>query len=183
MMRRFVGIAVLASLVGAALPARAEDDGAKQMAALRAELARTKAEVKHLREAFDQLTATSTRLQAAIGAMTNSMNASREHTAALQKQNADLQREVTELRRDIQEGPTDDPVRLRLEMRDAKAAHARDLASLHEQLTQLQVQANRYAVRATNAESELAQAEERHAKEKAELEARLKQAEGARRAR
>ncbi len=164
-MRKLTMIALVGALVWTALPAQAGDEDKDRVAVLEAEAARVTADLTHLRQAYDQVTANAARAQRAVEVLTDSLNAMRELNAA-------LQRDMAALRADIKKRPDDDPARLRLALREERMSNAKVVAAANDR-------ANLNATRATKAESDLARAEEQHAREATDMREKLRKAEEA----
>jgi chromosome segregation ATPase len=170
-------IAVLGAVVCLASPARA-DDADKQRAArleaeldgARAEATRVKAEVTHLREAYNQLSENATRATRSITALTNTLNAIRDMGTA-QRQQLDA------LRARIAKRPSDDPVRLEQELRQAQEEHARDVTRLETMVAQLNARSSEKAMAMALVEQRLAGVLNKRASDMETLQARLAAAE------
>ncbi len=178
---------VVIALAWAAAPAQAGDGDAEKIAALTASVARLKAENTHLREAYDQASANLSRATNAITRMTSSLNAATSLATTLRV-------ELTGLQQDLKARPKDNPARLRVALRKARAdgeaktralaesqrslaaeqeAHRQDVAHLTERLNDANERASRHVVRFSTTESALARAREEHTKEIASLQEQL----------
>ncbi|MDJ0521479.1 MAG: hypothetical protein QNJ90_05330 [Planctomycetota bacterium] len=128
---------VLTACIALAAPATAGDAEQKEIATLKSELARQSAEVTHLREAYNQLSATAAKSTRALEVMTQSLNAARAMISGLTTQRDDLKTERDALRAAIAQKPADDPARLRVALLDEQKARASDSRRYEAQLAKL----------------------------------------------
>ncbi len=158
-MRVLLLVAMVGTLGWLAWPAEAGDTDKAELALAKKELARTSAELKHLREAYNQMSAQATRATQAITAMTASLSSSRDVIQMLTRERDALRTERDGLRADLAKRPDDDPARIRQALRQAQERHAQDVTQLQADINAWTERHNQLAVRMTIAEAKLAETE------------------------